>query len=249
MPSVAPRDHTSLAFHRTVPALRVAVEERPRLLPPRAGLVVAAAFALTATISSVGTAGGADCDPTTITAPVVADTWLDENSPLSTKGTDSILNVEGGSVNVDTRIPSGRAHALLRFSMPTGVPLGCVVESAKLRVYSAEESDGARIDILRLASAWSENVTSWSSQPATTGAAARAWSRQGYIQWNVTSQVAEIMEGAASHGFAMRDAAEGTESAAGHGFYAREKGENPAHLVIRFAPPPSGEPPDRKSVV
>src|SRR5919106_553521 len=205
---------------------------------------IAVAFALAAGLTlAVDLASGAECESASVTAPVVADTWLDENSPSSAKGTDSILSVEGGSVNVDTAEVSGRARALVRFALPPGIPLGCVVESARLRIYSSEDnSDGPRIEALRLASAWSETTASWSAQPEAVGAAARAWSRQGYVQLNVTAQVDEILRGAPNHGFVLRDFTEGTEAAAGHGFYSREKGENPPELVIRFAPPPSGEP-------
>jgi len=207
-------------------------------------LVAAGALAMSlgveaALVSSI------DCVETTVTASVVADTWLDENSPSSSKSGDSVLNVDGGSLNVDTQDVSGRARALVRFALADAAPPGCVVGSARLFLFASEETVGARAEAVALASAWSESSVSWSSQPATVGPVTRIWSREGYMQWNVTAQVQAMLDGGENHGFVIRDAAEGTETAAGHGFYGREKGD-PAtlpKLVVHFAAPDSGEPP------
>ncbi|HEX7255364.1 MAG TPA: DNRLRE domain-containing protein, partial [Gaiellaceae bacterium] len=193
-----------------------------------------------------GSVSAVECVETTVTAPVVADTWLDENSPSSAKGSDSVLSVDAGSVNVDTGVASGRARALFRFAMPDAVPPGCVVESARLFVFSSEEDVGTRVEAVRLASAWSEASTSWSDQPETTGAASRTWSREGYMRWSVTEQVQAMLDSGSGHGFLLRDAAEGAETGGGgHGFYSREKGDGGTEpeLVIHFAAPGSGEPP------
>ena len=65
------------------------------------------AAALAGVVTSVGLAAGlgllagrasaADCASADVVAAVVADTWLDENSPFAAKGSDSILTVEAGS--------------------------------------------------------------------------------------------------------------------------------------------------------
>ena len=81
----------------------------------------------------------------------------------------------------------------------------------------------------------------WSSQPEAVGAAVASWSQEGYMQWNVSAQVAEMYAAAAvDHGFVVRDAAEGTETSGEHDFHSREKGESPPFLVIRFGAPAVG---------
>ncbi|HSF98967.1 MAG TPA: right-handed parallel beta-helix repeat-containing protein, partial [Ornithinibacter sp.] len=169
------------------------------------------------------------CVATTVVSNVSADAWVDANSTQSNKGSDAVLSV------------SGTTRSLVRFALPAGVPQGCVVELARLRMYADSGTDGARVEALPLASTWSESVVTWDSQPAATGAPAGAWSRDGYMQWNVTAFVPSMIAGS-NHGFLVRDAAEATDAAGKHGFYAREKGENPPQLVIRIAAPPSGDP-------
>ena len=153
------------------------------------------------------------CVETTVTALAEADSWVDENSPFATKGGDAILNIDGGSLNVDTGVASGRARALIRFQLPQAIPEGCVL-SATLSLYSTEESAGAKAEVVRLASAWSESTVSWSNQPRRRSEPGVArWSQDGYMHWNVTAQV-EAMMAAGNHGFLLRDAAEGSEAAA-----------------------------------
>src|SRR5918992_2302376 len=86
----------------------------------------------------------ADCQEATVVSPVVADSWIDLNSASANKGSDAVLDVSG-----DTR-------ALVRFQLPATVPDGCVVESARLRVYADSGSEGARVEAVPVASAWTE---------------------------------------------------------------------------------------------
>ena len=185
---------------------------------------------------SAGSASDAACVSATVVAPIVADTWLDENSPSSAKGSDSVLSVEGGSMNVDTGVVSGRARALFRFAMPSAVPQGCVVESARLSVFSSEETAGERAEAVRLAAAWSENGASWSNQPGTVGDAVRIWSRDGYMQWNVTAQVRAMLDAASTTAFSLRTPARAPSRAGGSRLLQpREGRDRPPELVIRFA--------------
>jgi large repetitive protein len=192
----------------------------------------------------VATAVAATCAPRIVTVQATADTWLDENSPSSARGSDSILGVEAGTVNPDTGVVSGRARVVVRFALPGTMPAGCVVEWARMYLHSPEETPGTRVEALRVTGAWSEGSTTWGTQPATTGAASRSWSREGFMQWNVTDHVRAMIDGS-NRGFLIRDAAEGTESGGSHAFHSREKGDGGTepHLAIRFAPPGSGPPP------
>src|SRR5688572_7004678 len=80
------------------------------------------AVGLTADLSS------SSCQGETFTSVASADAWIDENSALASKGSDSVLNVDAGSANADTGLVSGRMRALVRFPLPSVVPPGCVVE-------------------------------------------------------------------------------------------------------------------------
>jgi hypothetical protein len=169
------------------------------------------------------------CTPSTVTAPANADAWVLDGSPSSNYGTDSVLKVDSKS--------GANARALVGFALPQ-VPAGCQVTGATLRLYSASYKEGRTLQAFRLGGSWTEGGVRWSSQPATTGAAATAPSRSGsdgagYVQWSVLSQVQAMYSGA-NNGFLIRDAA---ESGGGfdQGFNSREKGaDNPPQLVISF---------------
>jgi large repetitive protein len=184
-----------------------------------------------------GVAGAASvttaCAAVTVTAAADADAWVSAGNTSGT-GSDSVLTVAADPSGGDSR-------ALVRFRLPA-VPSGCVVESARLRLYTPAGTDGARVEAVRLASTWSEGSVRWGNQPLTTGAAAAAWSTDGYLRWTVTAQVRAGYDTGVHHGFLVRDAAEGTDAGGRHGFHSREKGEHPPQLVIRFAPPQTGEP-------
>ncbi|HEV3375765.1 MAG TPA: right-handed parallel beta-helix repeat-containing protein, partial [Thermoleophilaceae bacterium] len=170
-----------------------------------------------------------ECQEATVVAPVEADAWVDLNSPLANKGTDALLDV------------SGDARALVRFRLPSEVPAGCVVESARLRLYADSGAEGFRVEAVPVARPWSEMAVNWENQPGTAGEAVSAWSIDGYMTWNVTAHVREMI-GGVNNGWLIRDRFDGTDLAGGHGFYAREKSEFPPQVVIRFASPPTGEP-------
>ena len=164
------------------------------------------------------------CGPA-VTALAAADAWIDQNSPTSNKGSDSILKVQ-------SKGPSDNFRSLVRFTLPA-VPQGCVVESATLRLFAASSRTPRTLQALRLVSTWSENLVSWANQPATTGAAATTAAGQGYREWTVTSQVQAMYAPGSNHGFLIRDSVESQD--AEQQFHSREKGQNPPQLVVRFA--------------
>ncbi len=197
----------------------------------------ASVAALLATASIGARSETIACAETTLVITADADAWIYENVPSANFATDGILNVDGGSpVDPDLPAPTGRTRSVVRFPVPSGTPEGCVVQSARLRLYSPEDQAGIRVEAVAAASAWAESGITWDNQPATVGEAAVTWSRGGYMQWNVASQVAAMLAGA-NHGFVLRDAAELSDMSGGHGFHSREKGNDPPQLVIRFAAP------------
>lgn len=204
------------------------------------GLAVGAhTFAVRATDAAGNVAPAPATFAWTIHAPVTcvvetevygasADAWLEQNSPSSNKGSDSILKIK-------TQGPLDNFRALINFNLPGTLPNGCVILSATLRLYSPSWSEGRTLEALRLDSSWAENSVTWANQPATVSTAATTQSAQGYREWDVTTQVQEGYAAGAHYSFLVRDAAE-NNGGAEQQFHSREKGETPPALVIRYTP-------------
>jgi hypothetical protein len=152
-----------------------------------------------------------------------ADAWIDQGSPSSNKGSDSILKVMSKSKN--------NLRALLQFELPTA-PQGCVIQSATLRLYAASWKTGRTLQALQINTAWTENGVNWNNQPAITGAAVTTSSGSGWREWNVAAIVQAMYGSGLNYGFLIRDATENKD--AEQQFHSREKGENIPQLVITF---------------
>jgi parallel beta-helix repeat protein len=161
------------------------------------------------------------------TVQASADAWIDQNSSTSNKGDDSILKVQAKG-------PRDNFRALVRFALPA-LPAGQVVQSATLHLYAASYKSNRTLQAYRIAGAWSESSVTWQNQPPTAGTAASTTSGNGWRQWNVTTQVQEMYQLNAGHGFLIRDASEGGNGSEQQ-FHAREKGETPPVLVITVGP-------------
>ena len=158
-----------------------------------------------------------------------ADAWVDQSSASANKGSDSILKVmsKSGSANL---------RALVRFALPA-VPQGCILDTAKLRLYAASASSSQRtLQVFRLAGSWTEGAVTWSNQPSATGSAVTTASGSGYREWSVAALVQAMYSSGTNNGFLIKDATEGQD--AEQQFNAREKGENVPQLVLTFKPAP-----------
>ena len=164
-----------------------------------------------------------DCGPQQ-TLNASADAWIDQGSPSSNKGSDSILKVMSKSNN--------NLRGLVRFNLPAQ-PQGCSVESATLRIYAASSTGGRTIHVLQLDGSWTEGGVTWQNQPATIGGAVTTSSGTGYRNWNVAGLVQAMYTGA-NNGFLVRDANENQD--AEQQFHSREKGSDLPQLVLQFAP-------------
>jgi hypothetical protein len=163
-----------------------------------------------------------------VTVGANADAWIDQNSSSNNFGADAILKIRSQSANNNFR-------ALVRFALPGGVPEGCVIESARLRLFAASSRSDRTLQAFRVAGDWSENNLRWNNQPETTGEPATTSSGSGYREWDVIAQVQGMHESGSNHGFLIRDANE-SESGQEQQFHSREKGSNPPELVISFGP-------------
>jgi serine/threonine protein kinase len=168
-----------------------------------------------------------DCGPA-ITVSAHADSWIDQNSASNNFGTDSILKVRSQG-------PRDNFRALVRFAFPDGMPAGCMVEAATLRLHTASATPDRTLEVLRIADDWSENDVTWENQPETIGPVVTASSGPGTLEWDVTAQVQAIYDTGANYGFLIRDASE-SGSGDEQQFHSQEKGENPPDLVISFIP-------------
>jgi Carbohydrate binding module (family 6)/F5/8 type C domain/Glycosyl hydrolase family 30 TIM-barrel domain/Glycosyl hydrolase family 30 beta sandwich domain len=168
----------------------------------------------------------ADCGAPQSLTPV-ADAWFDQASTSDNKGSDSVLKVM-------SKGPVNNLRAAVRFPHPAA-PSGCAVASATLRLYAGSARSGRTIEVLRLASGWTESGITWGTQPATVGPASATTSGTGYREWDLTAQVRAMYETGLNHGFLVRDAAENAD--AEQQFNSREKGENLPQLLMTFAAP------------
>ena len=175
-----------------------------------------------------------ECTASPVTLSANADSWIDQSSPSSNKGSDSVLKVMSKSSSSNTR-------ALLRFPNPA-LPQDCGVASATLRLYASSAASSRSIQALRVTSAWTEGGVTWSNQPSTNGTASSVTSGTGYREWNVTSHVAAMYIAGANHGFLIRDLVENAGGAEQQ-FNSREKApDNPPQLVVTFGTPDITDP-------
>ena len=169
-----------------------------------------------------------DCGTATVSASVLADSWVDQGSPAQNKGTDSVLKLM-------SKGPSKNVRSMIRFASPTP-PAGCAVKTATLRLYAASFREGRTLQALRLAGAWDENQVTWDNQPQTAGSPAAAPSRStaGYVEWDVRWQLQGMYDTGAHHGFLIRDAAE--DGDAEQQLNSREKGSDVPQLLVTWGP-------------
>ncbi|HEV3477814.1 MAG TPA: DNRLRE domain-containing protein, partial [Gaiellaceae bacterium] len=155
-----------------------------------------------------------------------ADAWIDQSSPSSNKGSDSILKLMSKS--------GGNLRALVRFALPA-IPQGCVLDTARLRLYAASASSTQRtLQVFRAGGSWTEGGVNWSNAPAVAGSAVTTTSGSGYREWAVAALIQAMYSTGQNNGFLIRDATEGQD--AEQQFHSREKAENAPQLVLTFKP-------------
>jgi hypothetical protein len=118
-------------------------------------------------------------------------------------------------------LSADRTAALTPRALLVGFPLpgapDCEVASATLRLYVTAH-DGAPISATRASSSWSPGSVTWDTRPGVVGPSATAPAQTGWVEWNVTGQVAGLYR----HG--------------DNGLYVSGAAtDRPAQLVVRFA--------------
>jgi large repetitive protein len=195
-------------------------------------------------IDAVGNADGSpathswtvepSCPTGTFTGSIAEDSWVDQSSPDTNKGADSILKVQ-------SKGPANNVRSLVRFNNPA-IPAGCAVKTATLRLYESSYREGRTIQALRVDGGWNEGTVSWNNQPSTAGTPGSAPSRTsaGYLEIDVRWQLQAIYDSGANNGFQIRDASENQD--AEQQFHSREKGSEPPQLVVTFGAPDNTPP-------
>lgn len=123
-----------------------------------------------ATGATGGTAGGdGGCGaPKTTTLEAVADTYIVNVPPLSTHGSESVLEILAYNEFAGRRV-------LLRFDVASSVPLGSVIDSAKLLLKLGVNEGGTHeAGVHRVSQPWVEASCSWTKYDATG-----SWTKQG----------------------------------------------------------------------
>jgi hypothetical protein len=176
-------------------------------------------------LAVANTAGGCSL-PGSQTVTASADAWLDQASPTTNKGAESVLKITSKSPSLNTR-------AILQFNLPA-IPSGCSVTGATLRMHNKSPVAGRTLSALANSAAWTENGVTWANQPGTTGSASTAATpaSAAWMQWDVTTQVQGMYSGS-NNGFSVRDQTEdgpGVEQQ----FESREAGVDLPELVVTF---------------
>ncbi|MCA2218543.1 DNRLRE domain-containing protein [Jidongwangia harbinensis] len=166
--------------------------------------------------------------PGTQTLDAVADSYIDQALPTTTKGTASQIQVASSS--------AANRRGLIRFTLPAP-GTGCILTAAHLNLTVGTPTAGRTVQVLTVASAWTEAAVTWNTQPATTGSPVSIVAtlpNGGVESWNVLAQTQAQYAGG-GYGWLIRDATE--NDTGGQAYYAREYpmvARRPA-LVLTFA--------------
>ena len=112
-----------------------------------------------------------------------------------------------------------------RRTLAPGLPAGCTVTDATLRLDTRTLSGGLTYEAPRVATAWTETGLTWSSQPATSGPTTTATTGGGWVTWSVTGQVA-AMYASGNYGLRIKDSVEDAGATSTNKYSSRE-GANP----------------------
>jgi predicted ribosomally synthesized peptide with SipW-like signal peptide len=158
-----------------------------------------------------------------VTLTATADSWVDQDKPTDTAGSDA-------DIKVRSKTGSQNRRGLVSFDLP--IPPDCSVTGATLRLFQNGSQGTRTIQVFRAASSWTEAGVNWNNMPATAGTAATASNGSGWITWSVTTLVQQLYS-IANHGFILKDSSEGSATSYEQKYDTREA-TNAPELVITF---------------
>lgn len=202
---------------------------RTLVLAILAGLVAgSAAWAASTPVSTAKLTVDA---PTVCSLNPAADTYVDEASSAGNFGTETSFSV--------TSLLAGNRRALVHFDLSScSIPDGAEILSADLKMYLSSAPVLERThDAHRATASWSETGVTWADQPSIDGtatASAITGVTDGVtLEWDVTSDVAAFVEGAATnHGWLVKDTLEGGATEMTGTYSSRDHGTEAERPVL-----------------
>jgi hypothetical protein len=174
-----------------------------------------------------------------VTISAIGDSYIENESPAATHGSDTELHVDGNSSKV--------RRLLVQFGITSTVPAGSTIQSASLRLcYPVNPSAGAQghvHELFRVSSSWTENVVSWNTRPSNVAGATASLTVPASSQCralDVTADVQAWSAGTSDFGWLLKDQAEGGGGSDAR-YASREHGTAAARpaLTITYVPAPT----------
>lgn len=134
------------------------------------------------------------------------------------------------------KVKSGDQETFIYFRVPA--PRGATVTSAYLRLYAAGPSTGSRtLSATRVGKSWKQRQVTWNNRPAITGSAVTkavgTLASTNLVEFNVTSHVQSIVNGAANYGWKIT-----TTGTTSHAFYGLDAAYYKPVLVVTWSDAP-----------
>lgn len=154
------------------------------------------------------------------------DAWVASTLPTSNFGTTKTLHVNGSGSPDD--------FAYLWFKNPA--PKGSTILSAHLLVYGFGTFASSAVTLQRIASTWKDSKITYNNRPGVTGSTVTVTqSNTDGAEWDfdVTSLLQTVTDGAANYGFRLSTTATATRQ-----FYALNSSVHRPVLVVSWVDPP-----------
>jgi hypothetical protein len=208
------------------------------------GSGVGVAASLGVTSSNLTTATIVAAVPiSTCTLTSSADSHVEQDDSGSNFGTATSLHVQSYETTIVVITTHRNRRSFVKFDLSScSIPAAAAVQSATLSVFLSVAPSASRTwNINRVTAAWTENVITWSNQPASTSSTSVVTGTTSNVtlQATVTSDVQSFVSGGlTNNGWLFRDSVEDSSTQRSGQFRSREFG-TPAQrpsLVVNYYP-------------
>ena len=205
------------------------------------GVGIAASLALTSTNLTTFTVVGA-VPLSTCTLTSSADSYVDQAALQQNTNFGGITPVQVESSQTIGLISTNK-RSFVTFNLAScSIPAAAAVQSATLSVFLSQAPNQNRTwNINRVTTAWTENVITWSNQPASTGSTSVTTGTTSNVtlQATVTANVQSFVSGSlTNNGWRFSDSVEDSATVRNGQFRSREFGtvaQRPT-LVVNYYP-------------
>ncbi|WP_456328753.1 DNRLRE domain-containing protein [Archaeoglobus sp.] len=166
---------------------------------------------------------------TVVTFNPTDDTFADQLYPNSNFGSESYLLVDSLSLWKD--------RTFVKFDV-SSLPAGAHVVNATLQLYvydtrAKNRNYGAHL----VQNDWSEDTLTWNNQPGFSSTATDTVKvDEGWLSWNVTTDVRGFISGNPNYGWCIKDENENTHNTRYTYMYSKESGSNIPRLIVWYSP-------------